>query len=512
MTQNITVQIGQCGNQIGCRFWDLALREHASVNKKGIFDEALSSFFHNVEVKSTFSSSSSNYNQRQQHYDPVDLPVGKGDNKIKSLRARAVLIDTEEGVVNEIMKGPLNDVFDHRQYVTDVSGAGNNWAVGHMFYGQKYRDSISELIRKNAECCDSLESFFIMHSMGGGTGSGLGTFVLSLLADEYKEVHRFVVAVYPSADDDVITSPYNCVLAMKQLTDYADCVIPVDNQSLVNIVNKVESACHNGPNNTTGSSSFATSLRKADPSKVISASSTIISNSNTVSQEKKCEKPFDSMNNIVANMLLNLTSSSRFDGSLNVDLNEITTNLVPFPRLHYLVSSVSPLYINEQVNLQVRGIEQMFSDSFKHDNQLLQCDPKSNLYLACALILRGKVQLSDIRRNIEKLKPQLNFISWNLEGWKTGLCSVPPFGQPYSLLTLANNTCVKDTFLNIEKRFQLLFKRKAHLHHYAQVDNMNMDLFSESIGSLNDLVREYKNLDRNQGIALSQIERIKVLS
>ena len=174
MTQNITVQIGQCGNQIGCRFWDLALREHSSVNKKGVFDEAMGTFFRNVETRS--------------RNDTVEIPLGKGTEKIRSLRARAVLIDTEEGVVNEIMKGPLSEVFDHRQYVTDVSGAGNNWAVGHMFYGQKYHDSISELVRKNAECCDSLESFFIMHSMGGGTGSGLGTAVLSILADEYKEV------------------------------------------------------------------------------------------------------------------------------------------------------------------------------------------------------------------------------------------------------------------------------------------------------------------------------------
>ncbi len=41
--------------------------------------------------------------------------------------------------------------------------------------------------------------------MGGGTGSGLGTAVLNMLADDFKDVHRFVVAVYPSADDDVIT-------------------------------------------------------------------------------------------------------------------------------------------------------------------------------------------------------------------------------------------------------------------------------------------------------------------
>ena len=45
---------------------------------------------------------------------------------------------------------------------------------------------------------------------------------------------RFVTAVFPSDDDDVITSPYNSVLAMKQLTEHADCVLPVENQVQVN--------------------------------------------------------------------------------------------------------------------------------------------------------------------------------------------------------------------------------------------------------------------------------------
>ncbi len=44
-------------------------------------------------------------------------------------------------------------------------------------------------------------------------------------------------------------------------------------------------------------------------------------------------KPFDSMNGIAATMLLNMTSSMRFEGSLNVDLNDITMNLVPFPQV-----------------------------------------------------------------------------------------------------------------------------------------------------------------------------------
>jgi len=61
-----------------------------------------------------------------------------------------------------------------------------------------------------------------------------------LFQDEYPEVYRFVCAVYPSADDDVITSPYNSVLATYKLTEMADCVLPINNQSLINICNKVQ--------------------------------------------------------------------------------------------------------------------------------------------------------------------------------------------------------------------------------------------------------------------------------
>lgn len=57
-------------------------------------------------------------------------------------------------------------------------------------------------------------------------------------------------------------------------------------------------------------------------------------------------------------MILILTSisfsSARFEGSLNMDLNEIAMNLVPFPQLHYLVSSLTPLYVLADVNVPTR--------------------------------------------------------------------------------------------------------------------------------------------------------------
>lgn len=306
--------MGQCGNQIGYRFWDLALKEHALANKKGLFDLPLSTFFRNVDTRTQ---------------PPLEIPVGDGRQGVASLKARAVLIDMEEGVVNEILKGPLTNIFDASQLITSVSGSGNNWAVGFHRYGREYREQISETIRRAAEHCDSLQSFFILHSMGGGTGSGLGTSILELIKDEYPEVYRFVTAIYPSEDDDVVTSPYNSVLAMRQLTEFADCVLPVENQALQDIVQKINKGQH----------------RQMKPRSALSQ---------VQGASETRAKPFDTMNNIVANMLLNMTSSSRFEGSLNVDVNEITTNLVPFPRLHYLVSSLSPLYALADVHIPPR--------------------------------------------------------------------------------------------------------------------------------------------------------------
>jgi tubulin epsilon len=83
----ITVQVGQCGIQLGTRFWDLALREHAANSKDGCFDDSLSSFFRNVDTRKS---------------PPVDVPVGDGSERIQSLKARAVLVDMEEGVLAQV--------------------------------------------------------------------------------------------------------------------------------------------------------------------------------------------------------------------------------------------------------------------------------------------------------------------------------------------------------------------------------------------------------------------------
>jgi tubulin epsilon len=120
-----------------------------------------------------------------------------------------MMVDMEEGVLDQLCKSDLAELFEPRQRVHDSSGCGNNWAVGYHHYGPQHRHDICAQMRREAEECDSLQSFFLVHSIGGGTGSGLGSFLLQSLEEEFPDVHRICLSVFPSQDDDVITSPYN---------------------------------------------------------------------------------------------------------------------------------------------------------------------------------------------------------------------------------------------------------------------------------------------------------------
>eukprot|EP00898_Chlorokybus_atmophyticus_P000688 jgi/Chlat1/161/Chrsp1S03103 len=447
----ITIQVGQCGNQIGCRFWEMVLREHAAVTKNGKFDDALSTFFRNVDTR---------------YEPPTEIPPDRGKHDIYTLKARALLVDMEEGVVNELLTGRLAEIFDSRQNITDVSGSGNNWAHGHNVYGPQYQESLLDKIRQAAEVCDSLQSFTVLHSLGGGTGSGLGSYILGLLHDYFGSVDRFAFSVFPSEDDDVVTSPYNSMLALGQLMEHADAVLPVDNQSLQDICRRIDAS---GP----------------------------VRVGSQVSGAASGGKPFDDMNGVAASSILHLTAGMRFEGSLNVDLNEITTNLVPFPRMHFLVPSMAPLAAPKdlgRLTVQPRSIDQVFGSVFMREHQLAAVDPRRGVYSACALFIRGPCTVSDARRNLARHQGSVRMAHWTGgEGFKVGLCAAPPVGLPYSLLCLSNNSAIRGTFGSMRERFMKLYRRRVYVHHYTQY--MEASLFDESLGALDNLLHDYEELE-----------------
>ena len=104
----IIIQVGQCGNQIGLSFWELALKEFAVYNKSKVYTEPLSSLFMN--------------------YDHRSGTTQKVGSPLSDIKARALVIDMECGVIqHKVKNGPLRELFGDEQFITDNPGSGNNW-------------------------------------------------------------------------------------------------------------------------------------------------------------------------------------------------------------------------------------------------------------------------------------------------------------------------------------------------------------------------------------------------
>ncbi|XP_014237479.1 tubulin epsilon chain [Trichogramma pretiosum] len=474
-SQFVTVQVGQCGNQIGAAFWPLVLHEYGVEQEdKTVKFLKTQKFYHknSKELSSAFGS----------FFHVPDSRSGTDFKSISDLeyhrvKARAVLIDMEDSVVGRFHQGSLRNLFDQTCTVTNYPGSGNNWAVGYYTHGLEYHDKIENSIRLAVERCDCLHGFLVTHSVGGGTGSGLGTATLKILNDMYSHVDRFVSCVYPASTQDVITAPYNVLLATRELIEYGTCIFPAENRALQEMCNA--------------------NMNKRE-------------NADQAKYNASCV-PFQDMNSIIVNSLLHLTSGSRFPGSLNVDMNELATNLVAFPQLQYIFSSVSPVALTapqmSTLNGSTKHQDELFTNSWSKSNQLIKIDPlqTGSLIIGAAHIYRGETSLTDIKRNIERFQNKAKFTSWSKETMKIGLCSVPPAGHPSSLMCMMNSTAMSGLFRDIIHQFDRLYKKKAHVHHYLQVDNFEKEDFKDSRDKILDVYEQYKKIEQQSPSIISRL-------
>ncbi|XP_033619026.1 tubulin gamma-2 chain, partial [Fukomys damarensis] len=141
---------------------------------------------------------------------------------------RAVLLDLEPRVIHSILNSAYAKLYNPENiYLSEHGGgAGNNWARGFS-QGEKIHEDIFDIIDREADGSDSLEGFVLCHSIAGGTGSGLGSYLLERLNDRYPKKLVQTYSVFPSQDEmsDVVVQPYNSLLTLKRLTQNADCVV-----------------------------------------------------------------------------------------------------------------------------------------------------------------------------------------------------------------------------------------------------------------------------------------------
>merc|ERR1711998_252651 len=137
------------------------------------------------------------------------------------------------------------------------------------------------------------------HSLGGGTGSGMGTLLISKIREENPDRIMATFSVMPSPKvSDTVVEPYNATLSIHQLIEQSDEVFCIDNEALYDIC-------------------FRT-LKLTSPT-------------------------YGDLNHLVSAVMSGMTCCLRFPGQLNSDLRKLAVNLIPFPRLHFFMVGYTPL-------------------------------------------------------------------------------------------------------------------------------------------------------------------------
>lgn len=131
-------------------------------------------------------------------------------------------------------------------------------------------------------------------------------------------------------------------------------------------------------------------------------------------------------------VISSLTASLRFDGALNVDITEFQTNLVPYPRIHFVLSSYAPVISAEKAYHEQLSVSEITNSVFEPMGMMAKCDPRHGKYMACCLLYRGDVVPKDVNASVAiiKTKRTIQFVDWCPTGFKCGINYQPPTVVP----------------------------------------------------------------------------------
>ncbi|KAJ5744539.1 beta-tubulin [Penicillium manginii] len=405
MREIVHLQTGQCGNQIGAAFWQTIAGEHG------------------LDGDGQYNGTSDLQLERMNVY----FTEASGDKYVP----RAVLVDLEPGTMDAVRAGPFGKLFRPDNFVFGQSGAGNNWAKGHYTEGAELVDQVIDVVRREAEAADCLQGFQITHSLGGGTGAGMGTLLISKIREEFPDRMMATFSVVPSPKG----LRHRCRALQRHPALYDICM---------------------------------RTLKLSQPS-------------------------YGDLNHLVSAVMSGVTTSLRFPGQLNSDLRKLAVNMVPFPRLHFFMVGFAPLTSRNANAYRQVSVPELTQQMFDPKNMMAASDFRNGRYLTCSALFRGKVSMKEVEDQMRSIqtKNQSYFVEWIPNNVQTALCSVPPRGLRMSSTFVGNSTSIQELFKRIGDQFSAMFRRKAFLHWYTG-EGMDEMEFTEAESNMNDLVSEYQ--------------------
>ena len=362
---------------------------------------------------------------------------------------RAVFTDLEPSVV-DAARDKFKGLCNPANFITAEDGAGSNFAVAYRGLGVEVNEKVLDVISREIENCDSVGGVFLLHSLGGGTGSGLGALIIESLKEKYPHVPLISCAILPSAQvSSVVTEPYNTVFALDTLKDCCDACLIFDNEALFNLAQR-----HWGMESPT----------------------------------------VEDLNLLITEVLTGLTASMRYSGFLTVEMSvrELLTNLIPHPNLHFLVTSAAPLTRPDESKFTEVSVDDLTESLFSDESMYTACSPSAGKYLSLAVLYRGAMDdRAHANEVLAEARKDLPLSSWIPTAFKIGYVGQRGLVHHKSMVLIANNTEVATALDRLCQNFDKLWERKAFANWYLS-EGMEEEEIAEMRENVGELVREYR--------------------
>jgi tubulin beta len=405
MKEIVSLAIGSCGNQIANRYWEEICGEHG-ITAAGQRQQASDLYFEEIGAY---------FNETSKRYTP-----------------RTVLADLDPASLDSIRTSAYGQLFDPNTFISKHCGTDSNWGRGFYQDGRSISDDVMKALRREVEKCERLQGFQLTHSLGGGTGSGLGSLLMQRIKEEYCDSVVSTYSVFPSDKvSSVEVEPYNCIFALSHLTENAEIVTVLDNEALCS----------------------------------------------------KSSPQLEDLNQVIGQVMNAVTAPLRYSSRVNSTLLKTKFNLIPFPRVHYLTPSFASTQPGETVSALVQTA---------FDNSEVAPDSSSHFTMfGAAATFRGAVSSSaSYKQCVKQAQDRYHLCEWIPDNIKTEVLPVPQKDLEVSVGMLINTASIKYLVGRVSTLFTDLFRDKTLIAKYLETGMDEME-FTEAESNANDLVSEY---------------------